>query len=109
MAASEDELAGLHTQVAKALKIALEGTELPEEVDTETGEILNPATVIPPSAAVLTAAMKFLKDNNITCAPSKDNAVGELERAMQEREEKRAARKAALAPKPADFLEGLHS
>lgn len=68
MAATESALGELHDALAKTL------TDL---VGVET-----------PSAAVLAVAAKFLKDNNITCAPSTDNALGELEAAIAKRKGK---------------------
>jgi hypothetical protein len=67
---------------------------------------------MPPSAAILTVAAKFLKDNNITCVPSKDNAIGALEAKVKEREAKRAERRATqsdLKEATADmsFMTGL--
>lgn len=89
MAADETALGALHTKVAEVLNLALEGEELPGYTDEETGEVF-PAKRLAPSAAIIAAATKFLKDNNITCAPSQDNALGELEAKMRERDAKRA-------------------
>ena len=63
MAATESALGDLHDALAKTLT-DLVGVEAP-------------------SAAVLAVAAKFLKDNNITCTPATDNALGELEAQMQ--------------------------
>lgn len=113
MAADETKLGELHNQVAEMLTTALKGTELPAETDPETGEVINEATVIPPSAAIITSAIQFLKNNGITCTPSQDNKLGELEQAMKEQRERRAAR---ATPTRADlvsateqtaFLQGL--
>ena len=43
------------------------------------------------SAAVLAVAAKFLKDNNITCMPTEDNAIGELEEKLKQRRSKRTS------------------
>jgi hypothetical protein len=81
--------------------------ELPGEVDEETGEVS--VIKVPPSAAILQAAAKFLKDNNITCVPSKDNALGELEEKMRQRQARRSASKTDLAVAREDmgFMTGL--
>lgn len=87
MAADENKLSALHDAVASALAIAMQGREIPGYTDPDTGEEF-PPTVLPPSAAEIQAATKFLKDNNITCAPAKDNALGELEEIMARRQTK---------------------
>lgn len=87
MAADETVLSALHDAVASALAIAMKGRELPGYTDPDTGEEF-PATILPPSAAEIQAATKFLKDNNITCAPAKGNALGELEEIMRTRKAK---------------------
>jgi hypothetical protein len=61
--ASENELGALHAQVATALKERIANPELC-------------------TAADLNAAIKFLKDNNVTMAPDKDNHLGELEKGL---------------------------
>lgn len=91
MSASEGKLGELHNKVAEVLTKALDGQVL-EAVADEDGAIVQEETVIPPSAAVIVAAIQFLKSNNITCAPAEDNAIGALEAKMRARQEKRAAR-----------------
>jgi len=81
MAASETKLGALHEKVAEVLLDALEGDTIPgyTEENPATGEVTEvPDRKLPASAAIIAAATKFLKDNNITCAPSQDNAVGSL-------------------------------
>lgn len=90
MAANEKTLGNLHEAVAQALIVGVQPRELPGYVDEETGEEV-PAQVLPPSPAMLQAAAKFLKDNNVTCDVSDDNSMGELADLM-------AKRRAALAP-----------
>lgn len=63
MAASEGALGSLHILVAQVLKERLGNAELC-------------------TAADVNAAIKFLKDNNITCAPDPDNHVGELQQEL---------------------------
>lgn len=64
-AASEGELAGLHVLVAQVLKERIANPELC-------------------TAADINAAIKFLKDNTITCSVDKDNHLGELEEQLAE-------------------------
>lgn len=93
MAADEGTLGALHTKVAEVLIDALDGQSIPEVKD-EDGTVLQEAQTMAPAAALVTAAIQFLKNNNITCAPSEDNALGELERKMKERQARRANRSA---------------
>jgi hypothetical protein len=83
MAANETVLGSLHDVVASVLITAMQGRVIPGYTE-EDGTVV-PDTVFPPSAAEIQAATKFLKDNNITCAPSADNSVGELEEIMRNR------------------------
>jgi hypothetical protein len=108
MAADEVALGELHNAVAKVLTKALEGQELPGYFDEDKQEEVD-GGFIPPSAAIIAAATKFLKDNNITCTPSKDNALGDLEDAMKRRQAKRQANKAdlAAATETMGFMGGL--
>lgn len=108
MAADERVLGDLHTAVARALAEAMKGQEIPGYLDEETGEETT-GGMIPPSAAIIQAATKFLKDNNITCQPSKDNALGELEQIMLDRKNKRLASRDDLraATEQTSFLTGL--
>lgn len=85
MAANEAVLGKLHEAVTKVLLEALEGTKTEGYVDPDTAEFIE-GQIIPPSAAVITVAAKFLKDNNITCTPAEDNELGELARKMAERQ-----------------------
>lgn len=115
MAAKEDKLGSLHEKVADTLALMLEGTKLDAEIDDETGEVRAEATMIPPSAATITAAIQFLKNNNITCTPSDNNAIGRLKEAQERRAAERDARRDKLKgssptdfmPGKADFLDGL--
>ncbi|MFN8995053.1 MAG: hypothetical protein ACK5X3_15510 [Pseudomonadota bacterium] len=107
MAANEGKLSDLHEKVAHVLSEALNGQELPGEIDEETGEVR--VIKIPPSAAILQVAAKFLKDNNITCAPGEDNAMGELKAKMEARAKARELRKSDVvyASEDMSFLTGL--
>jgi len=89
VSATEKKLGALHEKVAEVLIDALDGEELPAYQDPESGEVME-AKRIPPSAAIIAAATKFLKDNEITCVKDTGNALGELEAKMQERRARRA-------------------
>lgn len=90
MSATERRLGELHAKVAEVLIDALEGEVLPGYEDPETGAVFEDKKLAP-SAAIIAAATKFLKDNEITCRPSENNALGELEKKLAERRAKRAA------------------
>jgi len=111
MAADEGVLGALHEKVTEVLTEALDGDTIPgyEEVNEATGEITKvPDRKLPPSAAIIAAATKFLKDNNITCAPSPDNAVGALVDKLREKQKAKASRlELADARKDMGFLSGL--
>ena len=109
MPASDTKLGALHEAVTDALIHLVKGTEIP--IINDDGEVTG-SDRIPPSAAVIQAAAKFLADNKITCIPATDNKLGELEEAMK----KRAAARANLRPQAidlddasdnADFMRGL--
>lgn len=91
MSASENALGALHTKLAEVLSSALDGQQMPDYEDPETGEVVKGAK-LEPSAAIMTATIQFLKNNNITCAPGEDNAMGELTEKMRKRQERREAR-----------------
>lgn len=94
MAADENALGELHSAVANVLTKALEGTTLPGAVDPESGEKLEEDIFHPPSAAHITAAIQFLKNNNITARPDSDDLT-KLNQAVQDAAERRAAARAA--------------
>lgn len=77
MAADEKVLSTLHTVVAQALIAGVKGSE----ITGDEGVVV----ALPPSPAMLQAAIKFLKDNDVTCAPSDDNATGELASQLKKR------------------------
>lgn len=90
MSATEKKLGALHEKVADVLIDALDGEELPGYTDPETGEVVEAKRMLP-SAAIIAAATKFLKDNEITCVRDQSNALGELESKMAERRARRAS------------------
>lgn len=96
MAATEQRLGELHAKVAEVLSDALDGEELPAWTDPETGDV-QPAKRLAPSAAIIAAATKFLKDNEITCDVSKNDALNSLEEKM--------AKRRAMRPTAIDFAD----
>lgn len=95
MAASESKLGALHEKVAEVLMEALDGDVIPgyTEENPATGEVTEvPDRRLPASAAIIAAATKFLKDNNITCAPSDDNKVGDLVNRLKEKQKAKVSR-----------------
>lgn len=110
MAASESTLGALHDKVATTLTKMLDGQKMPDYIDPESGDLVEGDT-IEPSAAILTASIQFLKNNNITCTPAKDNALGELEAKMAERQAKRQRKASPVdlsqATEQAGWLSGL--
>lgn len=71
MAANEGSMGMLHDLLARQLIAKIESGEA--------------------TASELAVAAKFLKDNNITCMPTEDNAIGELEEKLKLRRSKRTA------------------
>lgn len=69
MAANENSMGMLHDLLARQLIAKIESGEA--------------------TASELAVAAKFLKDNNITCMPTEDNAIGELEEKLKQRKSKR--------------------
>lgn len=95
MAATDKTLGALHEAVAQSLLKMVAGY-----VDAE-------GNMVYPTAAELGAAITFLKNNNITAAPTDDNALGELERKLKEKQQGRATPGSALlAAALADFKAG---
>lgn len=74
MAATDKVLGDLHEAVARALIRAIES-----RVDGD-------GIPIYPSAAELGAAITFLKNNNVTCVPTDDNALGELQKKLEQKQ-----------------------
>lgn len=99
MAATEDKLGALHVKVADVLIEALDGEELPgyEEEGPDGEVVVVPPKRMLPSAAIIAAATKFLKDNEITCTPSENNSLGRLKELAEERRNKRALTPTDLA------------
>lgn len=96
MAASENALGKLHQQLAEVMSAALDGEELPGYTDEDGEEI--PGKTLLPSASVMTAVAKFLKDNEITCAVEEGSEMGELMKKFEKRQQSlRKVNKAEIA------------
>ena len=81
MAANETALGDLHSKVADVLARMLDGQALP------SGERIEP------SAAVITSAIQFLKNNSVTCVPEQGDAIESLRAKIAQREERRKVRR----------------
>lgn len=110
MAAKESRLSFLHNLTAEHYVKMLEdgGTVVGQDEDGK--DIIQPLT-----PAALQAINKFLKDNEITCAPDEDNAIGEMEERLrlrnarkEERQAKRRATVDELAEAGGAFLGGIN-
>ena len=107
MAAAESILGTLHEKLAETYLDLLEGRPIYNEAGEEVGRM-------PLQAAELQAINKFLKDNDITCAPDDSGRLAEIETKLRERNERRGLRRAAraasmdeLAEAGGGFLSGL--
>lgn len=92
-AAKESKLAALHEVVAEVLI-----TQIGEKAEEELadGSMVELFTATP---ALLTCAMKFLKDNEITCAVEASSKVNELAQKLEDRR-RGHGNVISLAPKP---------
>ena len=81
--ASETALATLHSTVAKVLTEQVGATEA-ETIINEDGEYEETGQVVSSaSPATIAAAIKFLKDNSITCDIEQDENIGALKTALE--------------------------
>lgn len=90
MAASDKQLGALHLKVTEVLIEALDGEVIPGYTDDE-GNVVQEERKLAPSAAIIAAATKFLKDNDITCDRDKGSALNELEERMAAQRSRRKA------------------
>jgi uncharacterized protein YqeY len=81
MAANETTLSTLHEVLARDLIQRIEGVEV---IDGEGNK-----TLVRASAAELSVAATFLKNNNVTSAPEESGAVSELTKMMKAKRERR--------------------
>jgi len=84
---TEQELSALHGEVARVLSTQLRETIT--VIDEATGEQQELLTATP---AVVSAAIKFLKDNDITASIEEDENLGELEEMLAAKRNKRKLR-----------------
>lgn len=90
--ATEDQLAALHKRVAESFVNALDqSTEASRLLEVERDvplpvdvvSFLEELTTVHPS--LLTAATKFLKDNNISCSPGESADLNRLAKQLQDK------------------------
>lgn len=102
MKASDKELGGLHLQVARSFSRALEDTATATALLEEHRDELPDAVIAflervsDPSPSLLAAAVKFLKDNDITCSISENEAMSDLEKRLQEKRKRSVGNVVAL-------------
>lgn len=82
MPASERKLGSLHEAVADALTEQVQGYE--EPVLNEEGQVIA-SKLIKPSPSLLTAAIAFLKNNNITADPEQNEALLGLKNKLRDK------------------------
>lgn len=93
MAATQDALSELHEQVAQSLSAALAVNETARELLQMYGDDLpDPVatfmrTLVGTSPSLITAATKFLKDNNISCEESTTSAAIDLKGRLRAKKE----------------------
>lgn len=85
-AASEDKLGRLHDALADNLLTRLINGE--EVWDSKSGEFIKLTSC---TTQTLNVIARFLNDNDITCVADEANAIGTLQRAMDERKKGRKA------------------
>ena len=86
MKSSEQELSTLHGVVAQVLAAQL------GETATFTDESGKEVTVMTAQPATISAAIKFLKDNDITSSVEDDDNLGSLQDQLAKRREARGTR-----------------
>jgi hypothetical protein len=106
--ATTSELSELHKKVATVLTSALEADDLANQ------EYLNGAPVYddngdevprePPkmNPALISVAVKFLKDNLITVAPEDDDAMSKLEQALAAKRKRKSIRNIPIVDEDGD-------
>lgn len=86
MAATDTVLGELHSQVAKTLIAQVEHQE--EEVTWDDGgnEVRTGKMKYTAAPATLAAAIKFLKDNNVTCDIEGNTDINDLKSALERKQ-----------------------
>jgi hypothetical protein len=80
--ATEQKLSKLHGAVADVLTAQVLHTEAETTFDNEGNLVETGDTVFTASPATIAAAIKFLKDNNITCDIEVDKGMNSLKDAL---------------------------
>lgn len=96
-AAKESELGDLHNKVAKVMGSALDTISkqqivyeqaITRAIENEDPELM-PASEPNVNPALLSVITRFLDSNKITCVPEAGNTMGELERKLKEKKERK--------------------
>lgn len=93
---THDALSQLHQDLATELSARIKGVEITVDGQPQT---------LRASAAELSVAATFLKNNNITAAPSEDGAVADLQKMM---DAKRKRRPLVLSDTLSELPAGMH-
>ncbi|MBV1929748.1 MAG: hypothetical protein KUG81_09595 [Gammaproteobacteria bacterium] len=80
--ATESKLASLHGAVAEVLTDQVKRTEPETTFDSEGNCVETGEVVYSASPALVATAIKFLKDNQITCDITQDENMGKLKDAL---------------------------
>lgn len=97
-AATEGKLGELHNKMAQVMGNALDQVTLQQQaydlamnkaIEEQNPDIA-PAAEPNLNPALLSVIARFLDSNKITCVPEAGNAMGDLERKLQQKKERRA-------------------
>lgn len=90
--ATEDLLSQLHSKLAESMVATIDNSDKATLLLTKDRDAPLPDDIVEflenlreVSPSFMTAAAKFLKDNNITCDPSEDKNLSELDAALKQR------------------------
>lgn len=95
--ASEERLSELHGAVATVLCKQVLHTEQEVSIDKDGELVPTGEEVYTASPATLAAAIKFLKDNDITCDITQDENVGNLRATLAKKQKHSRLEPAAVA------------
>lgn len=84
--ATEDQLGLLHLAVATTLCEQVTHKEQETRIDEDGNLVETGREVFTASPATIAAAIKFLKDNNITCEIDDNTAMGELREKLKNKQ-----------------------
>lgn len=91
-AATEEELAGLHSKIAKVMVRSLDNIEKAQIVyESMELEQIKELDLRPPelSAPLIGVITKFLNDNKITCVPAESQELSDLATKLEQKRNKR--------------------